>query len=246
MNITIPISDNATVSVILDIETINNVKATMKKKATEVLEKTSDQDKNILKEQTELAIKIPPLENPLVLNVTPTSISYSEKLNYRIQNYIYESLHQYTEKTDYLRIPAFIALTNSNVTNVVLRVFSIVETAIHSLGLFFLAHVTRDPFYTNKKVTLLSRLASETLDIICLPFQIFQILEDTGFILISPKNFIFRNFEYAQVNNRHIVSNTLNSKIHRRDLNDADAKAYRRFVRFEEISTESPTTKNRA
>lgn len=75
--------------------------------------------------------------SPVLVQYVPYSpiVSHSDKLNYRVQAYIYNKLDKALERTESLRLPAFLAL------DLILRISSATETTIHGIS-----HLFRAPF----------------------------------------------------------------------------------------------------
>lgn len=93
-------------------------------------EKSANLVKNVVKKATPLTTSP---KKKIVRN--GNSISYSEKLGYRIQYLIFTCLDKTVEKTKYLRLPAFITLGLASLTYLATQTISIAELTVHGLGL---------------------------------------------------------------------------------------------------------------
>lgn len=148
------------------------------------------------------------IKNVFVKKVTPlttstkktiikntNTISYSEKLGYRIQYSIFTCLDKTVEKTKCLRFPAFITLGLASLTYLATQTVSIAELTIHGLGLILCS----DPSSENREHgwTLLKRVPWQIVTLFpCFPFALIACI---FWICINPKDCITNTCEAVKV-----------------------------------------------
>lgn len=164
--------------------------------------------------------------NPVQTTISGPVISYSDKLNYRVQAHIYNKLDKAIERAECLRLPAFIALSTSTLGNLILRVASATEMTIHGISHLFMA-----PFSEDQK----SHLDAARLFLVATPYKALQVLFiplevviHSTFIAFVPKHFIYQTIEESRVNLIHSEQDTIGSIEYKNDLEDAISKAKRR------------------
>lgn len=150
----------------------------------------------------------------------------SDKLNYRVQAYIYNKLDKAIERTESLRLPAFLALGTSTLGNLILRISSATETTIHGISHLFMAPFSQDyQSYLNSARILLVEGPYKAVEVLLLSLEV---IIDSTFIVFVPKNFIYQRIEESKVNLIHSEQNTIGSLEYKNDLEDAISKAKRR------------------
>lgn len=146
----------------------------------------------------------------------PTSISHSERLDYRIQHQIFHYINEITEQGQRLRPPAFLALGVSNTTFFILRVFAVGELTIRGLGLIYSsdrqlgkAMLKRVPIQVLQATV---GLAASTIANACR-------------IIKEPKGYMLNNLEQTQIDIQHAEADTFDNENYQLDLQAARDRA---------------------
>lgn len=166
--------------------------------------------------------------SPVLVQYVPYSpiVSHSDKLNYRVQAYIYNKLDKAIERTKSLRLPAFLALSTSTLANLILRISSATEMTIHGISHLFMAPFSEDrKSHLNSARVLLVQGPYKALEVVLLPLEVIM---DSTFLVFVPKNFIYQRIEKSKVNLIHSKEGTIGSLEYKNDLDDAISKAKRR------------------
>lgn len=170
--------------------------------------------------------------SPVVVQYVPyfPIVSHLDKLNYRVQAYIYNKLDKAIERTESLRLPAFLALGTSTLVNLILRISSATETTIHGISHLFMASFSEDrQSHLNTARVLLVEGPYKALEVLLLPLEV---IADSTFLVFVPKNFIYQRIEESKVNLIHSEQGTIGSLEYKNDLDDAISKAKRREMNF--------------
>lgn len=164
--------------------------------------------------------------SPIQETAIPKVLSYSDKLNYRTQAYIYNQLDKFIQRTCHFRLPGLVALSTYAVTNLVLRISSATQMAIHGIRLLFMSpfseyHVS----YLDAARVLLVAAPYKVLQALLIPIEV---IIDGSFIVFVPKHFIYQIIEESKINLVHSEQGTIGSTQHKNDLYDAISRAKKR------------------
>lgn len=143
-------------------------------------------------------------------------ISYSESINFRFQHVLFNQLKKLSEKTEWLRGPAFLASSVSSLGYLISRTSSIAELAFHSL-ILFLCSATNSEKRLCANI-MIKRVPNQFVNLFAIPptfiFDIISIVSDSKFYI----NF---RASIALVTIRHLEAGTINTEEHTRDCNEA-------------------------
>lgn len=159
---TSPISVNNPKTLIVINEESEEIKKIMEETGNEVIKKNSNEIKIALpKSEIDTYVEsIAPQSKvtPAIQETTPpeslakkTIVPYFDMLNYQAQASLFNDLDRFTEGTDRLRWPAFIAWNVSSAIGIATRILSIAEVTIHGLALLFIAPFSENSVFCMKK-----------------------------------------------------------------------------------------------
>ncbi len=164
-------------------------------------------------------IKINEWRNPAELasqiRGNPTPISHSERLDYRIQQQIFNYINEITEPGQRLRPPAFLALGVSNTTFFILRVFAVGELTIRGLGLIYSDYPLGKAMLKRVPVQVLQATVGLAVSTIVNFYRIIK----------EPKGYILNNLEQTQIDIQHAEAGTFDSENYQSDLQVARGRA---------------------
>jgi hypothetical protein len=159
-------------------------------------------------------------------------VPYSTVLNFSVQYAIYDWLDKFTENSEWVRPPAFLAEIAGNLVDLIGRIASIVEVFFHGLGIILVS-----PLKQNKSENLqrgwsiLKTTPHYAFMILAIPVGL---IEDLIYFVSEPRMLAYNRFEGLSVLKKHAIAGTLETENCNHELNQALIKTKVRLMQWQD------------
>ena len=158
-------------------------------------------------------------------------ISYSEKIDYRIQYSMSNFLHKSTEQMQWLRFPAFLGLGAHCLTKLPIQTLSVIELTIHGLGLILSSSAS-----SPKRIRGQALLKKAPINLLNLAGSALDCIECLFIVIGEPKLFIFYFLERSKIDFTHARAGTIGSQKHVEELSNSQGIAHAQLLRWQGVS----------